>query len=115
MEVVNAELQAYAEKHTSSESDVLKQINRQTHANVLRPRMLSGHLQGRFLAMVSSMIQPNHILEIGTYTGYSAICMAEGLRSGGKLVTIDINEELEKTVRDYFSEAGVSEKIDYRI
>lgn len=115
MEVINEQLQGYAEGHTSSESNLLKTINRETHVKVLRPRMLSGHLQGRFLSLVSHMIRPTRILEIGTYTGYSAICMAEGLHDEGKLITIDINEELEETVRDYFSKAGLTSKIDYRI
>jgi caffeoyl-CoA O-methyltransferase len=79
------------------------------------PRMVSGHLQGRFLSMISNMIKPNSILEIGTYTGYSAICLAEGLSSNGKLITIDINEELETRVRGYFKEGGLESKIDYRI
>ena len=77
------------------------------------PRMVSGHLQGRFLSMVSHMIKPQNILEIGTYTGYSAICLAEGMQPNGKLVTIDVNEELEKRVRGYFREGGLENKIDY--
>jgi predicted O-methyltransferase YrrM len=77
--------------------------------------MLSGQVQGRFLSMISHMIKPEAILEIGTYTGYSAICMAEGIRAGGKLYTIDINEELEAMVRKYFKEAGLEEHIEYRI
>ncbi len=113
MEVLNPDLQLYAEKHTSPESDELRTINRDTHAHVLMPRMLSGHLQGRVLSMISHMIQPFRILEIGTYTGYSALCLAEGLRAGGKLITIDINEELEQKVRHNF--ASWEDKIDYRI
>jgi caffeoyl-CoA O-methyltransferase len=115
MDVINSELQLYAEKHTSAESDLQKKINRDTHVNVLRPRMLSGHLQGRFLAMISNMVRPNRVLEIGTYTGYSAICLAEGLKPGGRLYTIDINEELEETVRGYIAAAGMDEKIEYII
>lgn len=115
MDVINSELQWYAEKHTSAESDLLKKINRDTHVNVLRPRMLSGHLQGRFLAMVSNMVRPDRVLEIGTYTGYSAICLAEGLKAGGRLYTIDINEELEQIVREYIAAAGMTEKIEYII
>lgn len=114
MEIINPEINQYAEEHSSPESGVLKKINRDTHAEVLMPRMLSGHLQGRFLAMVSSMIQPKSILEIGTYTGYSAICLAEGLCSGGTLITLDVNEELERRVRKYFEESG-EKSIDYRI
>jgi predicted O-methyltransferase YrrM len=115
MDILQPDLQRYAEQHTSPESDLLKRIDRETHARVLMPRMLSGHLQGRLLTMLSHMIKPKSILEIGTYTGYSAICLAEGLAPGGKLVTIDSNEELEDTVRAYIKEAGLEQTIDYRI
>ena len=115
MDVVNQDIQAYAENHTSEESALLKKINRDTHAQVLMPRMLSGHLQGRVLSMISCMLKPTVILEIGTYTGYSALCLAEGLREGGKLITIDINEELQDRVNGYFREAGKQDIIDYRI
>jgi caffeoyl-CoA O-methyltransferase len=115
MDFINEDIQHYAEQHTSQESDLLRTINRQTHLEVLRPRMLSGHLQGRLLAMFSHMIRPKYILEIGTYTGYSALCMSEGLQADGKLITIDINEELEDRVKDYFKKAGVEDKIDFRI
>lgn len=115
MDFLSEDLQRYIEGHTHGESEILAQINRDTQAHVLKPRMLSGHLQGRVLAMISHMIQPMRILEIGTYTGYSAICLAEGLREGGVLITIDINEELQTRVKRNFSEAGVRDKIDYRI
>jgi caffeoyl-CoA O-methyltransferase len=115
MDIVDINIQRYAETHTSSESKLLQQINRDTHADVLMPRMLSGHLQGRFLSMISQMIRPSVILEIGTYTGYSALCLAEGLTENGKLITIDINEELESRVRKHFNQSPVSNKIDYRI
>jgi caffeoyl-CoA O-methyltransferase len=115
MEFIDEDLQQYAEAHTSPESTLLGEINRQTHLQVMKPRMLSGHLQGRLLAMFSQMIQPNQILEIGTYTGYSAICLAEGLQPGGTLHTIDINEELEDRVRDYFEKAHLSDNIKYYI
>ncbi|WP_162054499.1 O-methyltransferase [Pontibacter pamirensis] len=115
MEFIDEELLQYSEEHTSPESDLLHKVNRQTHLSVLRPRMLSGHQQGRLLSMFSKMIQPKQILEIGTYTGYSALCMAEGLQTGGTLHTIDINEELEERVRDYFEEAGLSDSIKYYI
>ena len=97
------------------ELELLKKINRETHAQVLKSRMLSGHVQGRFLSMISKMVRPKGILEIGTYTGYSALCLAEGLVSGGKLVTIDINEELEDRVRHYFMLSPVAPQIDYRV
>jgi predicted O-methyltransferase YrrM len=115
MEITNAKLQHYAERHTTAESDLLKAISRETHAKILKARMLSGHLQGRLLAAISHMIRPRRILEIGTYTGYSAICLAEGMASDGILITIDINEELEKSVRKNFADAGLSDKIDYRV
>ena len=115
MDVIHKEVQYYAEKHTSEESALLKRINRETNAQVLMPRMLSGHLQGRVLSMISCMIRPRMILEIGTYTGYSALCMAEGLAENGKLITIDINEELKDRVNGYFIEANLQNKIDYRI
>ena len=115
MDFLPEDLQQYIETHTSAESDLLKKINRETHAHVLKSRMLSGQVQGRFLSMVSKMIKPKVILEIGTYTGYSAICFAEGLPPGGKLITIDINEELENRVRNYFKESGYNHQIDFRI
>src|SRR5690349_2082502 len=115
MEFIPTDIQHYAEKHTSMEPDLLGKINRDTHARVLSPRMLSGHLQGRLLAMISQMIQPRYVLELGTYTGYSAICLAEGLQNGGKLITIDVNEELEDQVKVYFKQSGLDDRIDYRI
>jgi len=115
MEFISPELQDYAEQHTSSESVLLRTINRDTHAHVLSPRMLSGHLQGRLLAMLSQMIRPKFVLELGTYTGYSALCLAEGIQDGGKLITIDVNEELEDKVSGYFKQSGLADKMDYRI
>lgn len=115
MSIIPEELQQYVEQHTSPESDLLRRINRDTHAGVLRPRMLSGHLQGRLLAMISCMLLPQTILEIGTYTGYSALCMAEGLAEGGRLITIDINEELEDRVRATFAASSLADRIDFRI
>ena len=115
MDFLSEELQRYLELHTSVEPDLLKNINRETQAHVLKPRMLSGHVQGRFLSLMSKIIKPKNILEIGTYTGYSAICLAEGLPSDGKLITIDINEELENRVRTHFKKSGFDPQIDYRI
>lgn len=115
MEIVDPRFADYSAAHTTPETDLLKKINRDTHANVLKPRMLSGHLQGRLLSMISHMIKPTSILEIGTYTGYSAICLAEGLQPGGKLITIDRNEELESKLRSSFKEAGLENIIDLRI
>jgi caffeoyl-CoA O-methyltransferase len=108
-------IEAYAEAHTEGESTLLQRLNRDTNANVLNPRMLSGHLQGRFLSMLSRMIRPEKILEIGTYTGYSALCLCEGLSENGKLITIDINEELETMTRTYFEQSPFVKNIDYRI
>ena len=115
MEFLDPLLEKYVCEHTANESDLLKKINRETHLEVLQPRMLSGHFQGRVLSMFSKMIRPDRILEIGTYTGYSALCLAEGLTPNGKLVTIDINEELAPRVRSYFFASEFSEQIDYKI
>ena len=115
MEFLPLAIQEYVEKHSTAEDTLLSKIDRDTHHKVLMPRMLSGHLQGRVLAMLSHMIQPKNILEIGTYTGYSAICLAEGLTEGGKLTTIDINEELEPMVKGYFEEANITDKVRYII
>ena len=115
MEFIAQELDNYVCSHTSEESELLKRVNRETHLEVLQPRMLSGHFQGRILSMFSKMIQPECVLEIGTYTGYSALCLAEGLKDNGKLITIDVNEELESRVRNYFKSSDFKEQIDYRI
>lgn len=115
MEFLPIHIDAYSASHTESESPLLAKINRETFAQVLKPRMLSGHMQGRVLAMFSQMIQPSNILEIGTYTGYSALCLAEGLLKSGKLITIDINEELQERVQGYFNESAWSNQIEYKI
>ncbi|MEO6165989.1 MAG: O-methyltransferase [Chitinophagales bacterium] len=107
-------LERYAEAHTKPESEVLKQLNRETNARILMPQMLSGHLQGQFIRMISLMIQPRYILEIGTYTGYSAICLSEGLQENGKLITLDVNEELKEITERYFTMAGIRHKVDFR-
>ncbi len=115
MDFLPGSIEAYAERFTQAESDVLSRLNRETHSKVLIPRMLSGHLQGRVLSMFSKMIRPKKILEIGTYTGYSAICLAEGLQTGGELHTIDVNAELEDMVRKYLAEAGLSKTVHLHI
>lgn len=115
MDFLPANITTYAEAHTSPESELLYQLNRNTRAHVMAPRMLSGHLQGRFLAMTSKMIRPRRILEIGTYTGYSALCLAEGLTDDGRLITIDHNEELEGFARSYWQQSPLNDKIDLRI
>ncbi|MGC6429248.1 MAG: O-methyltransferase [Flavobacteriales bacterium] len=111
MEFLPKKLDDYVCEHTQQENDILKDLNRETWAKVLIPRMLSGHLQGRTLAMLSKMINPKNILEIGTYTGYSAICLSEGLQENGLLHTIDINEELYTMSSSYFKKAGIADKI----
>lgn len=115
MKFLAEEIEKYSETHTENENELLKSLNRDTHANVLNPRMLSGHLQGRFLSMIARMIAPEKILEIGTYTGYSALCLCEGLQKNGRLITLDINEELEDFTRRYFNESPFANQIDYRI
>jgi caffeoyl-CoA O-methyltransferase len=115
MEFLPPEIDEYAALHTEPENELLKKINRETWAKVLMPRMLSGQMQGRILAMFSKMIKPKNILEIGTYTGYSALCFAEGLQKDGKLITIDINEELQDRVQGYFNESGYGNNIQYMI
>lgn len=115
MEFIAEELDTYVCAHTSEESELLKKINRETYLEVLQPRMLSGHFQGRVLSLFSKMFQPECILEIGTYTGYSALCLAEGLKEKGKLITIDVNEELETRVRGYFEASKFRSQIEYRI
>lgn len=115
MEFIDSKLDDYVCEHTSTESDLLKELNRETYLKILQPRMLSGHFQGRLLSMLSKMIHPKRILEIGTYTGYSALCLAEGLSENGLLTTIDINEELEDFTRSYFYKSAYKSKIDYKI
>ncbi|WP_370089424.1 O-methyltransferase [Ekhidna sp.] len=115
MEFLPDDLQKYVEDHSEPESDLLQQINRETHLHVLKPRMLSGHLQGRVLSMLSHMIAPKNILEIGTYTGYAALCMAEGMQKDGRLITIDNNEELAVRTKEYFSKSEYADRMDMRI
>lgn len=115
MDFIDPRIEAYALANTAAESELLRELNRETHAKILQPRMLSGHLQGRVLSMLSRLMQPSRILEIGTYTGYSALCLAEGLPMHGMLHTIDINEELESMVRKYIHQAGLERKIHMHI
>ena len=113
MDFLSQDLNSYVQRHTGSASELLNRIERETHLHVLMPRMISGHLQGRVLSMLMKMIQPEFILEMGTYTGYSALCMAEGLAANGKLVTIDKNEELEDRVKGYFEASVYQSQIDF--
>ncbi len=105
----------YILQHIDKESDHLQKLYRQTHLQLLYPHMVSGHLQGRILKMIVRMIRPKNILEIGTYSGYSAICMAEGLEDGGKVYTIEVNDEQEVFTRPWIDSSGYADKIDFRI
>ena len=105
-------LAEYIEAHSSPEGAVLEQITRNTHLEVINPRMLSGHVQGRVLSMLSKMIRPKRILELGTFTGYSALCLAEGLTEDGKLITIEHNDEMEEAIRRNLALSPLGEKIE---
>jgi predicted O-methyltransferase YrrM len=111
MDFISPQLQDYVEAHTEDEPDLLKQLTKETWQKVLQPRMLSGHYQGRLLSMISKLIRPKSILEIGTYTGYSALSLAEGLSEEGKIHTIDRNEELFDLQRKYFDLSGFGKQI----
>ena len=115
MEFLPTNIEDYTEKYTQAESNLLNDLNRDTNLHVLQPRMLSGHIQGRILSMFSKMINPTCILEIGTYTGYAALCMAEGLTKEGVLHTIDINEELESRVKKYFDVSDYKDQLHFHI
>lgn len=115
MQFLDPLIELYVNNHTSKESELLRSLDRETHQKILQPRMLSGHLQGRVLSMFAHMIKPKNILEIGTYTGYSALCFAEGLQEGGRIDTIDHNEELAPIVARYFKEAGKQDVIKHHI
>ncbi|HUW92393.1 MAG TPA: O-methyltransferase [Bacteroidales bacterium] len=105
------DLDKYIREHSTPEDKVLEELYRQTHLYVVNPNMASGHIQGKFLEMLSFMIHPSAILEIGTYTGYSAICLARGLKSGGQLHTIEVNDELNEMSTHYFALAGVADRV----
>ena len=111
MHFIPEEIDEYVVKHSEDEPELLQRLNRETHQKILQPRMLSGHFQGRVLSMISKIIQPKYILEIGTYTGYSALCMAEGMQPNGELHTIDINEELFDFQRKYFDLSNYGPRI----
>ncbi|HEY4322506.1 MAG TPA: O-methyltransferase [Mucilaginibacter sp.] len=111
MEILPHDLQAYLESHCEPEPEALQTINRETHLKVLKPNMLSGHYQGRVLSFISKMIQPTRILEIGTFTGYATICLAEGLTQDGEIHTIEVNRELEDMLRSHFKLTDVENKI----
>jgi len=115
MNFTDKNIEEYAAKHTKPESGLLHKLNRQTHLEVLNPRMLSGHLQGRILSQYAKMLRPKNVLEIGTYTGYSALCIAEGLADGGKIHTVDANEELKARCLTSFKDAGFENQIEMHI
>ncbi|MDA3822301.1 MAG: class I SAM-dependent methyltransferase [Bacteroidales bacterium] len=101
----------YSEEHTSEEDQALKDLYRNTYLKTVHPQMLSGKVQGQFLSFISKMLQAEKILEIGTFTGYSAYCLSKGLREGGTLISIEVNEELEDLISDFFKKAGIENKV----
>lgn len=109
------DIEHYCEEHTSPESDLLYALNRETHLKSLRPRMISGKLQGGFLSFISRLMQPENVLELGTYTGYAAICLAEGVKEGGCVDTVEIDEEQEEIIRRYFENSEYKEKLKLHI
>lgn len=111
MHFISEELENYVAQHSENEPELLARLNKETHQKILQPRMLSGHFQGRVLSMLSKLIRPKNILEIGTYTGYAALCLAEGLQENGTLDTIDINEELVDFQKKYFDQSNWSTQI----
>ena len=113
MEFLEQNLANYIVAHTSESDILLQELERETNLKVLMPRMISGHFQGRVLSMLSKMIRPKNILEIGTYTGYSALCLAEGLTPEGQLLTIDINAELSDLVQKYFQKSSYKNQLKY--
>ncbi|MDQ3710964.1 MAG: O-methyltransferase [Acidobacteriota bacterium] len=115
MEIINSDVQDYAEKYTSSESEVLENLRRKTNFERDDKQMLSGFYQGRLLSMFSLMLAPHQILEIGTFTGYSALCLAEGLTADGKIITLDINEETNLTAKEFWAKTEYRDKIESRL
>lgn len=115
MNFLSDDLENYLSQHHDPEEDLLAELNRQTHLKILQPRMLSGPLQGRYLSFLSKLLSPERILEIGTYTGYSALCLAEGLAPSGRLHTIEINDELESFTQSFFSRSAYADKLQLHI
>jgi len=111
MHFISEKLENYVVKHSENEPELLQKLNKETHQKILQPRMLSGHFQGRVLSMLAKILQPKNILEVGTYTGYATLCMAEGLHQEGIIDTIDINEELEEIQNKYFEQSGKRNQI----
>lgn len=115
MHFISEELENYVAHHSENEPELLAALNKETHQKILQPRMLSGHFQGRVLSMISKLVHPNHILEIGTYTGYASLCLAEGLQQNGSLDTIDNNEELYDFQRKYFDKSPWKNQINQHL
>ena len=115
MEFFPEDLQQYIDVHTVPEPELLQKINRETNMHVLKPRMLSGHYQGRVLSFLAQLARPKNVLEIGTYTGYATLCLAEGLAQGGKVITIDNNEELSVRTKGYFAESAYADRIEMKV
>ncbi len=111
----NPEMDRYLENHASSEPEILKKLRRETFQKTTQPHMISGYQQGRLLTIISKMVNPKNVLEIGTFTGYATLCLAEGLSSDGKITTLDVNEDLAYLPRKYFSESEFSNQIDFQI
>lgn len=111
MEILDDHLQTYLENHCEPEPELLQKINRETYLKVLKPHMLSGHYQGRVLSFLSKMVQPKRILEVGTFTGYATLCLAEGLAENGEIHTIEVNRELEEMLTSHFQSTNVNKKI----
>ena len=112
-EEVSPEMDRYLENHASKESDILGRLRRETYQKTTQPHMISGYQQGRLLTMISQMLQPERVLEIGTFTGYAALCLAEGMKSNGKLTTLDVNEDLAYLPQKYFKESEHADKIEF--
>lgn len=114
MSIISTALQDYITSHSTPEPELLVRLRRETHLKILYPRMLTSPVQGRFLALISQMLRPQHILEIGTFTGYGTICLAEGLAEGGQITTLDRNPEREFVYKKYWTEAGIWDKINFK-
>jgi len=115
MDFLPENIQKYISDNSQSESIILKELNRYTNSNVILPRMLSGHIQGRFLSMISKLVNPEIIVEVGTYTGYSCLCLAEGLKKNGKIITIEKDEEFASIAKKFFDRSNYKEKISLLI
>lgn len=115
MSLLSEKLEGYIEQHTTPEDEALNELNRETHLKTYYPRMLSGNVQGKFLEMIVQMIKPSRILEIGTFTGYSAIAMAKGLPENGKIITLEVNPEMEVFIRKFIKKSGFENRIELLI